>query len=107
MLRTVTASPWTEEDRALMLGYRSYLATLCPGECGQPRELAHHWDNEGWYSVEDEDRTTCHACTALKQAGAKEPIEPVEFLTISHPRDYATKPLRPTPPKKPERRPRR
>ena len=86
-----------------MLGYRAYLATLCSGGCGQPRDLAHHWDNDGWYETEG---TTCHACTALKQAGSKEPVEPVEFLGVIHPRDYATNPLRATP-IKPERGSRR
>lgn len=95
MVRTVTESPWTDEDRKLMLAYRMYLDSLCPGGCGQPRALAHHPDNEGWYDVDDH-RTTCHACTALRRAeddGSKEPTKPVEFLHVIHDRDYKTRPL--------------
>lgn len=95
VFRTVTESPWTDEDRKLMLAYKMHLNSLCPGGCGQPRRLAHHPDNEGWYDV-DADRVVCHACTALERAkheGSKEPVKPIEFISIVHDRDYATHPL--------------
>lgn len=79
-----------------MLGHRAYLDTLCPGGCGQPRDLAHHWDNEGWYEATP---TVCHACTALADASndGDEPTKPVELLTVASVRDYDKKPLPPMP----------
>lgn len=94
VVRTVTESPWTEEDRALMLAYRMYLNSLCSGDCGQPRALAHHPANDGWYGVGE--RVICHACTALKRAaneGSKEPVKPVEYYVLDHDRDYDANPL--------------
>lgn len=81
-----------------MLGYRSYLVTLCPGGCGQPRALAHHPDNDGWYEAET---TTCYACTARVQAereGSNEPVKPFGLIGIVDVRDYDAKPLPPLPP---------
>lgn len=104
MLRTVTASAWSEEDRALMLGYREYLGTLCSGGCGQPKALAHHWDNDGWF--EADDSVVCHACTAIRQAereDSSEPAKPVRLISVRDVRDYEKKPL----PQTPERRSRR
>lgn len=95
MVRTVTESPWTDDDRKLMLAYQQYLDSLCQGGCGQPKRLAHHPDNDGWYDV-DGERVVCHACTALRRAeddGSKEPAKPVEFLVLNHERDYNTHPL--------------
>lgn len=100
MLRTVTASPWTEEDRKLMLAYREYQATLCPGGCGQPRDRAHHPDNDGWFEAET---TTCYACTARAQAeraDSNEPVKPVELTSVVDVRDYEKKPLPPMPDKR-------
>lgn len=96
MIRTVTESPWTDDDRKLMLAYRMYLDSLCPGGCGQPKRLAHHPDNDGWYEVDDEQVVVCHACTALEQAakdGSSEQVKPVQFYVIRHDRDYSTRPL--------------
>lgn len=90
--RTVTGSPWTEEDRALLLAYQLYRSSLCTG-CGQPKHLAHHPDNDGWY--ETGEPIVCHACTALAKAGAKDPssVDPVQMYRILHDRDYTTSPL--------------
>lgn len=93
-VRTVTASPWTEADRALMLAFQLYESSLCPGGCGQPKALAHHPDNDGWYGIAE--KVICHACTALKRAaneGSKEPVQPVEFHVLEHDRDYGARPL--------------
>lgn len=94
--RAVTESPWTEEDRALMLAYRMFLDSICDG-CGQPKSLAHHPDNDGWYEVAPQ-RVICHACTAIRrveQEGSKEPVKPVELIRLVHDRDYSTHPLPP------------
>lgn len=93
VVRQVTASPWTEEDRALLVAYQLYRESLCDG-CGQPKHLAHHPDNDGWYDVAP-DPVQCHACTALAKAGSKEPdkVEPVLMYRILHDRDYGEKPL--------------
>lgn len=58
----VSAPEWTEVDRALLLGLGKYEDTLCPGGCGQPRELAWH----DWMAGEEFEATkwVCHACTA-------------------------------------------
>jgi len=93
--QAITASAWSDEDRRLMLAYREYLSTLCPGGCGQPREIAHHWDMDGWYEA---DAVTCHACTARKRAeqeDSSEPVKPVELIGVVDVRDYDKKPLPP------------
>lgn len=94
VVRTVTRGGWTEEDRALVMAYRRYQATLC--RCGEPKERAWHWDNEGWYEVDpDEDFLTCHACTALARAENPE-ADPVRYpVRLRNDRDYAEKPLPP------------
>lgn len=96
MVRTVTTGAWTAEDRALVLAYKRYLDSLCPGRCGEPIEKAWHWDNEGWYEVDaEDDYTTCWACTAIAQS--EDPTaKPVRHLTrLRHERDYDTDPLPP------------
>lgn len=90
--RTSTRSPWTAEDRALMLAYEQHLNTLCPGICGQPKALAWHSDNEGWYRTPDDDVSVCQACTALRRH-TDETAKPVEFIGLVHDRDYETDPL--------------
>lgn len=57
----VESPEWTDDDRALLLALDAYESTLCPGGCGQPRELAWHSHMEGFY---DPTRWICHACTA-------------------------------------------
>lgn len=85
VVRTVTASPWTTEDRALMLAYEQYLATLCP-KCRHPKATAWHFDNEGEFEVVEQ--YTCHPCT-LQVDGP----EPVQFVSVADTRDYAEDPL--------------
>jgi hypothetical protein len=100
VVEMIAASPWTDEDRKLLLAHRAYLATLCPGGCGQPREKAHHPDNDGWYEAEP---TTCYACTAREQAereGSREPVKPFTLIGIHDVRDYDQKPLPPLKPRK-------
>lgn len=96
--RTVTASPWTDEDRALLLAYGKHKASRCPG-CGEPKSLAWHPDNDGYYTVPDDLRVVCHGCTALAKVRAEgsspssEPVKPVEYLGVIHDRNYETHPL--------------
>lgn len=90
--RTFTRSPWTPEDRALMLAYQIYLDTLCPGICGQPKAKAWHSDNEGWYRTPDDAVNVCQACTAI-QRYSTDTAKPVEFIGLVHDRDYDTDPL--------------
>lgn len=56
----VESPEWTDDDRALLLALAAYEATLCPGGCGQPRELAWHSHMEGFYEA---TKWICHACT--------------------------------------------
>lgn len=84
----MTASPWTAEDRALLLAYRSYRATLCPG-CGHPKETAWHVDNGGEFEVTS--RYTCHPCTAKRADNGGS--DPVEYVVVTDTRDYAADPL--------------
>lgn len=90
MARTVTGSPWTSEDRALMLAYRVYKATLCPG-CGHPKETAWHFDNEGEFEVKA--RYTCHPCTVKNTPGDGRSVDPVDYVVVLDARDYAESPL--------------
>lgn len=77
----------------MLLAYRLYLDSLCSG-CGEPKHLAHHPDNDGWYET-DPDPVVCHACTALAKADAKDPdkVEPVKMFRLLHDRDYGEHPL--------------
>jgi hypothetical protein len=54
---------FTVEDRCLLLGLEAYEASLCPGPCGMPREVAWHSDMDGWLHPES---VVCLACTALR-----------------------------------------
>lgn len=89
VLRTVTASPWTAEDRALLLAYEIHLASLCP-KCGHPKDTAWHFDNEGEFEVAEQ--YTCHPCTVMAGQGDG-PTEPVQFLSVRDTRDYSERPL--------------
>lgn len=93
----MTASPWTAGDRALMLAYDAYTATLCPG-CGHPIELAWHPDNDGFFDAES---ATCHACTAMDRAADPDSTKPVKphdhmWATYTRPPDKPLPPLPPT-----------
>jgi hypothetical protein len=92
LARSITESPWSDEDRALMLAYRMWRHSICEG-CGQPKRLAHHPDNDGWYEATP---VVCHGCTAMRRKaneGSKEPVKPVEFYRLAHDRDYDLRPL--------------
>lgn len=92
VVRTVTASPWTAEDRALMLALKVHKRSLCPG-CGHPKSTAWHWDNEGWF---EPTRTfTCHACTAERGPDQEGRTRPVEYVVIEDTRNYDESPLPP------------
>lgn len=76
-----------------MIAWGIHKSTLCSG-CGQPREKAHHPDNDGWY--EPTDPVICHACTALARARADDgDAPPAEYFGVIDTRDYAAKPLPP------------
>lgn len=83
MARTVTTSPWTHEDRVLMLARAKHRSTLCPG-CGEPKDHAWHVDMEGHYEVEA--TFVCHSCSARKGSA-------VEYVAVVDSRDYAADPL--------------
>lgn len=89
VVRTVTRSAWTDEDRALMLARAQVKRSLCPG-CGHPREKAWHPDNDGWFEVEK--TITCHACTAERRRDAAD-AKPVEYPVVTYTRDETKKPL--------------
>lgn len=92
LVRSIQQPEWTAEDRALMLARAMYLRTLCPGICGQPKELAWSPHNEGWYEAGEEH--VCHACTSLQNHGRKPDEQaPVVFLDLDYTRDHATHPL--------------
>lgn len=104
MARTVTRSPWTDEDRALLLALTIYEESLCSGPCNQPRAQAHHPDNDGWYHVDDQpetgNATQCAACAAIERWRADHKDEDVAwglFPVLVHDRDYEAKPLPPLP----------
>ena len=89
--RTITASSWTPEDRALMLARKVYRELeLCPG-CGHPKRTAWHEDNDGWF--EENVRVTCHACTAMRSPDADGKVHPVEYVDVVDTRDYDENPL--------------
>jgi len=93
LARTVTASGWTSEDRALMLGWRMYSEGL--HACGHPKETAFHPDNEGWF--DNLGWVTCWACTAGQEPDKDGHITPVRLPIVVDTRDYVAKPLPPWP----------
>lgn len=71
-----------------------YEGGLCG--CGQPVVLAHHEDNDGWYTAH---KSQCHSCAARERATAgtsKEQYvpEPGEKVFTEFTRDLVNKPLR-------------
>lgn len=86
MTRAISGPPYTPEDHALLAALRQYDASLCPGGCGHPIEVAWHGDMDGWF---DADEYVCYACTA--RDGGRER----KFTTVSVGRDFAVKPLPP------------
>lgn len=91
---TYTASPWTDEDRLLMLAYAEYKNTLCPG-CGHPKDTAWHPDNDGFFEVVRE--YVCHACAAIDAHGLDPEHRPPPrpHLVVADTRDYDERPLPP------------
>lgn len=94
LARTFTASAWTPEDRALMLAWRRYTATLCSG-CGEPKDRAWHPDMDGWY--EAEHVFTCWSCTARRALDTPDGqrVEPVTYPVFVDTRDHKARPLPP------------
>jgi hypothetical protein len=85
---TVESPEWTEEDRAALLGLQAYEDTLCPGGCGQPRQIAWHADAQALCDV---NQYVCTACTArdghqrvyTQPYFADEPGAPVKLADLS------------------------
>lgn len=88
VVRHVTSSQWTMEDRALMLAWRGYQNTLCSG-CGFPMDQAWHPDND-WYDAEP---IRCNACSAREEAMHGSSGKPVEYVMLTDTRNYVTHPL--------------
>lgn len=91
VIRVVQSSPWTEDDRALMLALQSYRDSLCPG-CGHPKKTAWHHHSED--SFDHEGDFICWACTAAQpedpDSGQK---ELVKYPVVVDTRDYTRFPL--------------
>lgn len=75
----------------LEFAYTLYLAGMC--ECGHPRHICQHWDNDGWFTVET---TQCHAKAAIERftSDATYKAEPGELVFTTYTRP-ASKPLPP------------
>jgi hypothetical protein len=91
--RTATASPWTEEDRALMLAWRTYKDGLHK-PCGHPVATAMHPDN-GLGAFEKTEEIVCWACTAANEPDENGVISEVKFPVVVDVRDYEKFPLPP------------
>ena len=90
------SSSWTAEDRALLLGWRMYQDSLC--RCGEPKEIAWHPANSGWYSVDEDEggaTFTCHACTAKAEAEHEggDAVKPVRYFQVAYTRGADDRPL--------------
>lgn len=101
----MTRSPWTDEDRALLLAFSLYEESLC--SCGEPRNLAHHPDNEGWYTIDNDPEegsaVVCNACAAIEKNKAEAEKSDLPYglrPVLVHDRDYEAKPLPPLPTKR-------
>ena len=88
LTRSYQRSPWTDEDRALMIAWRRYQDSLCPG-CGQPIDKA--WHTNGWHEVQPV--AECGGCTAQRlhdwqeSGGHGEPPKPVIYTRVVDTRD--------------------
>lgn len=60
-------------------------------DCGHPRNICQHWDNDGWFTVET---TQCHAKAAIERFSDKRTPEPGELIYTTYTRP-ASKPLPP------------
>ncbi|WP_190263677.1 hypothetical protein [Glutamicibacter nicotianae] len=65
---------WTDKDYLLSLVLTIYEDGLC--SCGQPTELAHHPDNDGWYTAHKKVCQSCAARERSTQGIGKEPYKP-------------------------------
>ena len=83
-------SDWTDLDYMLMLALTVYEDGLCA--CGQPIVLAHHPDNDGWYTAH---KVQCKSCASreLATSGSGYKPAPGEKMRITYDRP-ADKPLR-------------
>jgi hypothetical protein len=87
---SVTSSPWTQEDRDLMIAWRQYRDSLCPG-CGHPKKTA--WHHHSSDSFELEGYFVCWACTAQKEPDANGEVELEKYPVVVDTRDYTVFPL--------------
>lgn len=94
LLRTVTSSPWTAEDHALMIAWRLYRSSLHE-PCGYPLAIATHPFMEGWF--EQKDDLICWACTAAQEPGEDGTRKPVKVPLIVDTHDHVADPLPPVP----------
>jgi hypothetical protein len=86
----VTSSPWTSEDRALMLAWREYKDSLCSG-CGHPKATAWHHLADSFVHTGD---FVCRACTAAQPADETGKRHLVKLPVVEDTRDYQQFPLR-------------
>lgn len=91
---TVTASPWTPEDRVLMVAWRIYQDGLCSG-CGFPKATSWHHLNDG-VDVRVDGEFVCQTCTAAQPVEGGE-RKPVTYPAVVDEHDYDKNPL-PGPP---------
>ena len=79
---------WGKKDHILTLALTAYKDGLCA--CGKPLLIAHHEDNDGWYSAKS---TVCHACAAMdRKRDSGDEMQPGEKAYPSYDRP-ADKPL--------------
>jgi hypothetical protein len=90
VLRVVQSSPWTSEDRALMLAWRTYKESLCPS-CGHPKATAWHHHSEDSFDLVGE--FICWGCTAAHRPDENGKRELVKYPVVEDTRDYAAFPL--------------
>lgn len=65
---------WLDTDWWLAQALELYEARLCP-DCKQPRDVAWHPDQEGFYDVSEQ---SCHGCGALVEWAAQERTPPID-----------------------------
>jgi hypothetical protein len=86
---TTTASPWTAEDRALMMAWQSYQDGLC--RCGHPKATAWHQHSSDSFELTGE--FVCWACTASAEPDEHGVRKPVTYPVVEDTRDYSRFPL--------------
>lgn len=102
VVKTVTRSPWTPEDRALMIARQIHHRSLCPG-CGMPKDKAWHPENDGW--IELAGVRECLGCQAMEMADwdGNDSNRPKakKYPVLRDTRNYRDNPLPPLPPLRP------